>query len=161
MVTPPRACTARTESGSPCRQAPLTESDKCFWHHPDYAQDAAEARRLGGLRRKREGTARAATEFAGLDSVTGIRRLLEVAAVDTLALDTSVARSRTLCYIALAATKLLEVAELEQRVAQLEAVVQHQWLPAPSVFEGDAEDGEIVFEEVNSPAEQDREEAEA
>jgi hypothetical protein len=101
-------------------------------HAPEHAEEATEARRLGGLRRRREGTVAGAYEFSGLESVAGIRRLLEVAAVDTLGLDNSIARSRTLAYLAMVAAKLLETEELEQRISSLEAAVHRQRaLPEP------------------------------
>jgi hypothetical protein len=101
-------------------------------HAPEHAEEATEARRLGGLRRRREGTVAGAYEFSGLESVAGIRRLLEVAAVDTLGLDNSIARSRTLAYLAMVAAKLLETGELEQRISSLEAAVHRQRaLPEP------------------------------
>ena len=55
---------------------------------------------MGGLRRKREGTVAAAYDFEGLGSIPEVRRLLEVAVVDTLSLENSIARSRALAYLA-------------------------------------------------------------
>ena len=101
-----------------------------------------EARRLGGLRRRREVAVSGAYEFVGMETVGGLRRLLEIAAVDTLSLENSIARSRTLAYLAMAAIKLLEVGELEQRLAALEASHGQKSLPE-SVF--DAEYTEIPF----------------
>ncbi len=45
-----RTCRAETGKGEPCRQAPLQESEFCFWHSPDHTTEAAEARRLGAYR---------------------------------------------------------------------------------------------------------------
>jgi hypothetical protein len=70
-----------------------------------------------------------AYEFAGLGTVTDIRRLLEVAVIDTLSLENSVARSRTLAYLGQTALKCLEVGELEGRLAMLEAAVLSRTLP--------------------------------
>ena len=97
----------------------------CFWHAPERAEDAAEARRLGGLRRRREKTVSSAYEFAGLGTIESIRRILEIATIDALGLDNSIARARVLIAAALAAAKLLEVGELEERLGQLEAAVRH------------------------------------
>jgi hypothetical protein len=116
-------------------------------HAPEHAEEAAEARRLGGLRRRREGTVAGAYEFSGLESVAGIRRLLEVAALDTLGLENSIARSRTLAYLAMVAAKLLETGELEQRIASLEAAVNGQKAPAPPVFDEEPVDNEFSFED--------------
>jgi hypothetical protein len=47
-----RACAYAKADGQPCRMAPLHERPYCFAHDPERAEEAAEARRLGGLRRK-------------------------------------------------------------------------------------------------------------
>ncbi len=66
-----------------------------MWHSPDREDEAAEARRLGGLRRRREKIVAGAYDFEGLDSVQSIRRLVEIAAIDLLGLEISIVRSRT------------------------------------------------------------------
>jgi hypothetical protein len=58
-----------------------------------------------------------------LDSVAGIRRLLEIVVTDGVGLENGVARLRVLIATAGAATNLLKVGELEDRVAHLEAAV--------------------------------------
>jgi hypothetical protein len=58
-----------------------------------------------------------------LDSVPKVRRLLEIAVLDTLSLENSVARSRTLAYLAQVALKTLEVGEFEARLEALEATM--------------------------------------
>jgi hypothetical protein len=101
--------------------APLLERAYCFAHDPERADDLAEARRLGGLRRRREGTLAVAYDLPGLDSVDGIRRLLDIVVADALGLDNGIARARVLISAAQAATKLLETADLESRIVLLEA----------------------------------------
>jgi hypothetical protein len=118
-----RSCKSHKQSGEPCRQAPLRDEDYCFWHHPDYAEEAERARQLGGQRRRREKITEGAYDLEGLNSVPALRRLLEVALLDTLGLENSVARNRTLVSGVLAAAKLLEVGELEERVEALEAAL--------------------------------------
>jgi len=88
----------------------------CFWHAPDKSEEAAEARRLGGLRRKRERTIAGAYDLAALGSVEAIQRVLEIAVLDTLGLENSVARSRVLIGIAGIAAKLID-AEREAALA--------------------------------------------
>lgn len=66
----------------------------------------------------------AAFDFEGLGAVAPIRRILEIAVFDTLSLENSVARSRTLAYLAQVALKALEVGEFEERLQALEATVQ-------------------------------------
>src|SRR5205823_3166282 len=104
-----RICTGIKQGGDRCRNAPLRDEPFCFWHHPDYAEAADQARKLGGQRRKREGTLQGAYDFNGLEAVGDIRRLLEIAVMDALGLDNSVARVRTIIAAAMAAAKLLEV----------------------------------------------------
>lgn len=118
-----RVCCAVKDDGEPCRAPPLRDGDQCLMHSPDHAEEVAEARRLGGLRRRREVAVSGAYEFEGLQTVDQIRRLVAVAVVDTLSLENSIARSRTLAYLAQTALRLLEVGELEKRVATLEASV--------------------------------------
>jgi hypothetical protein len=76
--------------------APLVASDYCWVHDPENAEAAAEARRLGGLRRKREGSLRLVYDVGDLATITDLRRLLEIAALDTLSLDNGVPQNRTL-----------------------------------------------------------------
>ena len=119
----------------------------CLWHDPDHAQEAAEARRLGGLRRRRERTVAVAYDLEGLESVPQIRRVLEIATTDTLSLENSVARNRALIASATAAAKLLETGELEERVESLEAAVRSRPVSETSIFDQDPHDPAIVFVE--------------
>ncbi len=120
----PRHCTFVLPDGRVCPATPLRDAPFCFWHAPEKEEEAAEARRLGGLRRRREKTVSGAYDFAGLGSIEAVRRILEIAAIDALGLENSVARARVLIAAALAAAKLLETGELEERLATLEAVVR-------------------------------------
>ena len=117
-----RRCAFVMADGQACRASPLREGRHCFLHDPERAADASEARRLGGIRRRREGTLEIAYDLAGLDSVDGIRRLLEIVVADALSLDNGIGRLRVIIATIGAATKLLEAGELEQRLAALEAV---------------------------------------
>jgi hypothetical protein len=118
-----RACNAVREDGHTCGAPPLRDGEFCLWHYPAHTQEVADARRLGGLRRRREATVSGAFDFEGLRSVAHIRRLVEVAVLDTLGLENSIARARTLAYLAQTAARLLEVGELEERLARVEAAM--------------------------------------
>jgi hypothetical protein len=59
-----------------------------------------------------------------LEDVGSLRRVLEVAALDLLGLENSIARSRALIAVVQAGTKLLEVSELEERVSAVERVLR-------------------------------------
>ena len=139
MSLPARNCRYLREDGSPCRSSPMRGEDYCFWHSPAHEEEAAEARKLGGLRRRKERTVAGAYEFQGLETVPDIRRLLEVAAVDTLSLENSVARNRTLAYLSQSALKCLEIGELEVRLAVLEAAIKSRDLPPAPAFDLDLE----------------------
>jgi hypothetical protein len=118
-----RSCLGTNQHSEPCRQPPLRDGDFCFWHSPDHAAEAAEARRLGGLRRRREGALSGAYELDSLASTPELRRLLEIAAFDALGLENSVARVRALTAIVQVGARLLETGELEERVTALEATI--------------------------------------
>jgi hypothetical protein len=51
-----RGCSHIHPGGRPCGATPMKDVPFCFWHAPGNEDVAAEARRLGGLRRKREKT---------------------------------------------------------------------------------------------------------
>ena len=118
-----RTCKFIKEDGTPCRAAPLQEGDFCLWHDPDHADEVAEARRLGGLRRRKEKAVSDAYDFQGLSEVGQIRGILEIAVLDTLSLENSIARSRTLAYLAQVALKVVEVGDMQERLASLEAAM--------------------------------------
>ena len=118
-----RQCAYRSKTGEPCRAAPVKDSQYCIMHSPEHAQEIQEARRLGGLRRRREVTVSGAYDVESLSSIEGIRRLIEVAIIDTLSMENSISRNRTIAYLALAALRTYEVSELEQRISALEQSV--------------------------------------
>jgi hypothetical protein len=103
--------------------APLHDRPYCFAHDPERAAEAAEARKLGGLRRRKEGTIAVAYDLPGLDTVAGIRRLLDIVVTDGVGMDNGIPRLRVLISTATAATNLLKVGELEERLAAIEAAL--------------------------------------
>ena len=109
--------------GERCLAPPLRDSNFCFWHDPDHEVEAQDARRLGGVRRKREGTVQAAYDFEGLNTVEQLQRLLQIAVVDLLALENSVARSGKIITAVSAGAKLVEVGDLAERIASIEAAM--------------------------------------
>lgn len=118
-----RTCKGISKGGDRCSAPPLTDGDFCFWHDPDHEAEAAEARRLGGLRPKRESTLQGAYELQCLDTVEGIRRYLEVALLDLVSNESSVQSRRAIISGVLAAAKLLEVGEQEERLQEIEAAL--------------------------------------
>jgi len=135
-----RRCAFRFATGEACRMAPLKEGEFCWAHSPEHAQEAQEARRLGGLRRKREATLSGAYDLEGLGTVNDIQRMVEIAGLDTLGMENSLARNRTLLYAASTALKALEVGEVAERLAALEQAVRGRRIDQePAIFDMDAE----------------------
>jgi hypothetical protein len=128
-------CAGSLPDGRGCRAWPLRGESFCLWHSPDKEEEAADARRLGGLRRRREKTVAGAYDFAGLGSLESIRRIVEIAVLDVLGLENSIARARVLISGAQAAAKLLETGELADRIAALEAALaQDRTVPREMLF---------------------------
>ena len=122
MVSKTR-CRGITKGGERCLAPVLTDREFCYFHDPDHEAEAAEARRLGGLRRKRESTLQGAYEITGVSTLDDLLRLLEVVTFDALSLDNSVARGRLLLGVVQTGTKLIEVGEHEERLAAIEAAL--------------------------------------
>ena len=118
-----RTCSFTMPDGRLCRAGPQIDRRYCFAHDPERAAEAAEARRLGGLRRRKEGTLAVAYDLPSLDTVEGIRRIFEIVRADLLGLENSIGRARALIAAGSAATKLLMVGDYEERIRTLEAVV--------------------------------------
>ena len=125
-----RRCAYAKADGQPCQMAPLRDRPYCFAHDPERAEEDAHARRLGGLRRRKEGTIAVAYDLPGLDTVMGIRRLLDIVVTDGVGLDNGIPRLRVLISTAVAAVNLLKVGELEERLVALEGVVGYRTVQA-------------------------------
>ena len=98
----------------------------CFWHSPETTEEAAEARRLGGLHRRKKKTVGAVYGFQGLRTIEDLQLLLETAAIETLALENSIPRNRAIAAYAAIGAKLIEVGDLEARIELLESAVGSQ-----------------------------------
>ena len=119
-----RQCAFILPSGETCRMHPLQNSEFCWVHSAERKKEVQEARRLGGLRRKRESTISSAYQFESLDSVDEIRRIVLIAVLDALSMENSMSRARTLAYLAQVALRMLEVGEIEERVSALEELAK-------------------------------------
>src|SRR5512143_411481 len=118
-----RACTYLMPTGRPCRATPLRDEPYCFWHSPETAEDAAEARRVGGLHRRKKKTVGTIYGFQGLRTIDDLQGLLETVTIETLALENTLARNRTIGGFLTIGAKLIEVGEFEARLANLEAAL--------------------------------------
>ena len=66
--------------------------------------------------------------------------------METLSLEKSIARARTLAYLAMAAIKLLEVGEREQRIALLEGAGHSQQGLPDSEFDREPQERQFSVE---------------
>lgn len=117
---------------------PLRDSDLCFWHSPSTSEEVAEAQKLGGLRRRRERALAGAYDMGGCEALDDIQRLVTIAVLDTLSLENSVARSRTLAYLAQTAIRVQEAQRVahmkdsaEDGLAALVEAIQNMDVPDP------------------------------
>ena len=116
------SCAFEMPDGLRCRAPALRGKALCYWHDPDKAEEAAESRRIGGLHRRKAKSVATIYDFSGLRTIEGAQRLLETAAIETLALENSISRNRTLISAAAGAGKLIDVGDHEERIRSLEAI---------------------------------------
>jgi Family of unknown function (DUF5763) len=117
-------CKAKTTNGEPCAAKP-NASGYCFAHDPELARKRTQARKLGGRNRRRVLND---TPFPDCDVKTaqGLTAFVESVMRETWKLEASVARSRTLGYLAQVQKGIIEVGELEERVAAIETVLKNR-----------------------------------
>lgn len=127
-----RACTFAMPDGRACRATPLRDAPFCFWHSPDTADELAEARRTGGYHRRKKRAVATIYGFNGLRTIEDLQTLLETASIETMALDNSIARNRTISGFVAIGAKLLETGDLAERLAALEAVARRPTEPEGS-----------------------------
>ena len=119
-----RGCTFEKVQGVLCRAPARRGESFCFWHAPDTAEEAAEARRVGGLHRRKKKTVASIYGFHGLRTIEDLQSLLETAAVETMALENTIARNRAIGGFISVGAKLIEVGDLEARLALLEVALE-------------------------------------
>jgi hypothetical protein len=118
-----RGCTYEMPDGLLCQAPALRGKTLCYWHEPDSSDAAQEARRVGGHHRRKARSVATIYDFSGLRTVESAQRLLETAAIETLALENSIARNRALISAAAGAGKLIEAGDLANRLSAVEAAV--------------------------------------
>jgi len=120
-----RTCIATTQDGAPCRAYALADSDYCYQHDPDRAVERREARSRGGLARQgRRFPRQPDPDPVRLDSLADIVILLQRTIDDTVHLENSIQRARTIGYLASLLMKAWEIACLEQRIFAIECVLR-------------------------------------
>ncbi len=100
---------------------PLQDSRYCFIHDPKGGAARAKARKRGGRNRRVGLALDPPSKAPHLRDVAAIQAQLEAALFNTLRLENSNSRSRTVGYLLGFALKALEVGELEERLSALEA----------------------------------------
>jgi hypothetical protein len=112
----------------------------CWVHDPDVSAEAAEARRLGGLRRRRERTLAVTYDLTGVSTPDELTRIVEIATHETLAERSSLARARTLLLAARTGLQVRIETVIEARLRTLEAAeAQKRATPATGGLVDDAE----------------------
>jgi hypothetical protein len=124
-----RHCAARTVAGDPCRAYAVAGSDYCFHHEPALAAARRRARSKGGRARhgRRVGSVAAREAAAAgitLEDATDAVALLETTIRDTLGLENSLSRARTLGYLTNLFLRAIDITVLEERVARLERILR-------------------------------------
>ncbi len=112
-------CQGVNRRGEACSMPPLQGTAWCWAHSPEKAAERAAARRKGG--QLRQAPAAPVGAPPSLRSVAELQAVIEQAAGELLSLPRSVAKARAIGGLVTVAGKLLEVGELEQRLAALEA----------------------------------------
>jgi hypothetical protein len=129
------ACSFEMPDGRACRAAPLRGESFCFWHSPDTADDLAEARRMGGLHRRKKRTVATIYGFGGLRSIEDHQALLETVVIETMTLENSIARNSAVTRMIATGAKLIELGDLAGRIAAIEATLgQRRQSDEDSVF---------------------------
>jgi hypothetical protein len=102
---------------------PLSGSERCFNHAVETARDRAEARRKGGLATRTPHLFEIGKDPSPLRDVASVQALLETVVHETRVQPNGPERSRALGSLLTIALRALEVGELEERIAALEAQV--------------------------------------
>jgi hypothetical protein len=123
-MTAPK-CKAITKDGTPCQAYALAGSDYCFHHDPAQSAQRCEARSKGGhARHGRHVGPVGQAEPVELDTMADVAALLRHVINDTLKLENSLQRARTIGYLSGLFLKALDMAALEQRVIALEHALE-------------------------------------
>jgi hypothetical protein len=117
-----RACVGTSTSGAPCRATPQTGSDFCFLHDPHKVEEQRKARSNGGNTRAAK-VLSADTPAMDIKSVADVKGLLSetIHQVRTGAIDPKIANC--IGYLSGILLKAIEVGDIEERLAAMEAVV--------------------------------------
>src|SRR5581483_1644814 len=119
-----RPCAFVFPGGRRCKAPPLRDGEFCRMHEPALAAEVQEGRKHRGQQRRKEAVLATAFDVGELRTVEEIRRLLVIGQFELLAPQPNVPKVRAIIALAHEAASLLKSAELEERIAALEAAVQ-------------------------------------
>ena len=120
-------CAAKKSDGTPCLAYPVNDSDRCFHHDPASADEAANARQLGGQRRRQQAAIAETFAIDGLETKDDLLGVLETVLYDTLSEPPSNNRTNAVVRILKLAFDLQRSRDGDERLSQLErAVAQDQ-----------------------------------
>jgi hypothetical protein len=120
-------CQAITQNGAPCSAYAVADSDYCFHHDPACGAQRHAARSKGGRARhgRHIGPVGQAPPVT-LETMADVAVLLRRTINQTLQLENSLQRARTIGYLAGLVLKALEMSTLEERVAALETAFERR-----------------------------------
>jgi hypothetical protein len=78
---------------------------------------------MGGLHRRKKRTVATIYGFGGLRSIEDHQALLETITIETMALENSLARNSAVTRMIATGAKLIELGDLESRIAAIEATL--------------------------------------
>ena len=120
-----KRCRAVNQDGTPCQAYALAGSDYCFQHDPARAAERRDARSKGGrARHGRHIGPVGQAEPVALETMGDVAGLIRCTIYDTLQLENSLQRARTIGYLANLFLKALDMANLEERIAAIEYVLE-------------------------------------
>lgn len=114
-----RRCSATTKTGQPCQAPPRHGSEYCYTHDPAVAEERKESQRKGALM-LHYGRHGSGPRHVSVRSAGDVLSLLEMAASDLMGRKPGHERARNLVYLAVSASKVLETADLSERLEALE-----------------------------------------
>lgn len=114
-------CKAITTNGAKCQAKPKAGESYCFIHSPKYAADRAAARRKGGFATKTPHGGNLEIIPSEINTIQDARKILIYALAELAPMENSLQRVRA--YLALfdSFVKSIEIGEIENRLAALEA----------------------------------------
>ena len=114
-------CKSKTKSGGRCQAQAVRGGDLCFTHSPKHAAQRAQAHKRGGQRNRTPHNATPETLPDKVRTLADAQKILDYTLREILPMPNSIQRARVLIALFESFVKALEIGELEERIAALEA----------------------------------------